>query len=305
MTSSDRESRGTALLTGGTRGIGLVTAEKLCARGLRVLLTGRDQKNADEAAAGIRARITGASVEGLSLDLASLDSVRALGASFAERDEPLRVLVANAGVMESSPEVKRSKDGFELMFAANHLGHFLLTMLLLPHLRRNEPSRVVVVSSRWHAPGSSGPQVDFDFDDLEGRRSYDPTVAYKNSKLANLWFTFALARRLQGTRTTVNAVCPGFVPATLADHQHGLQRFLTKHLLPLLPRANSPEEAAENTAYVATDPAFASRSAAFVGEQKEVAASDEARDAAKAERLWTLSCALTGLPADPLSPLAL
>jgi NAD(P)-dependent dehydrogenase (short-subunit alcohol dehydrogenase family) len=294
MSSNDEKK--TALITGGTRGIGYVTAEQLSARGLRVILTGRDQKKADEAAASIRAKVPEATVEGLALDLGSLETVRTVGSALAKADEPLHVLIANAGVMESFPTIQLSKDGIEMMFAANHLGHFLLTMLLLPRLRRSKPSRVVVVSSRWHAPGSSGPQVDFDFDNLDGHKSYDPVVFYKNSKLANLWFTFELARRLEGSGITVNAVCPGFVPSTLAEHQHGVQRFFTKHFLPLLPNANSPEEAAENTAFVATNPIYESKSGAFVGEKHDVEASEDARDTSKAARLWKLSSELTGIP---------
>ncbi len=288
----------TALITGGTRGIGFITAQKLCERGFRVLLTGRTKKSADESAEKIRAQVAGASVEGLALDLASLESVRAFAASQVNEQASLDVLIDNAGVMDRSPEVKRTAAGLEMMFATNHLGHFLLTVLLLPRLLRSAPSRIVVVSSRWHAPGSSGPQVSFDFDNLDGAKSYEPTVFYKNSKLANLWFTFDLARRLAGSGVTVNAVCPGFVPSTLAEHQAGLERLVTKYLLPMLPSAHSPEDAAENTVFVATDAKFAARSGVLVGEQKEVEPSAMSRDVASAERLWNESCRLAGVASE-------
>ena len=285
----------TTLVTGGTRGIGLMTAEQLCGRGHHVVLTGRTPASAEQAVARIRQRVPAASVEGAALDLGSLQSVRAFAASQAASERPLNALICNAGVMERLPEIRRSQDGFELMFAANHLGHFLLAALLLPRLLRSAPSRVVVVSSRWSAPGSSGPQLDFDFDNLDGHKSYDPVVFYKNSKLANLWFAFELARRLEGTGVTVNAVCPGFVPASLAESQQGFQRLFTKYLLARLPVANSPAKAAANTVFVATDPAYASRTGKFVGECQEVVAYEEARDPAKAERLWQLSCKLCGI----------
>lgn len=288
-------TRKRVLITGGTRGIGFSTAKKLCERGYHVLLTGRTQASADEAAARIRSEVSGGAVEGLALDLGSLESVRSLGRAQAADEAPLEVLINNAGVMDRSPEVKHSAEGLEMMFAANHLGHFLLTVLLLPRLTRSAPSRIVVVSSRWHAPGSSGPPVNFDFDNLDGKKSYEPTTAYKNSKLANLWFTFELARRLEGSSVTVNAVCPGFVPATLAEHQHGIERLVTKYLLPMLPAAHSPEDAAENTVFVATDRTYATRSGAFVGETKEVEPSALARDTASAARLWTVSCQLAGV----------
>ncbi len=285
----------TALVTGGTRGIGFLTAQKLCQRGYRVLLTGRSSSSADEAAAQIRRQIPDAAVEGRALDLGSLRAVQAFGRALVESLGALDLLVNNAGVMESHKEVVLSEDGWELMFAANHLGHFLLTRQLLPLLLASAPARVVVVSSRWHAPGSSGPPARFDFENLDGKHGYDPTVFYKNSKLSNLWFTFALARRLAGTAVTVNAVCPGFVPATLAEHQTGVQRLVTKYLLPMLPAAHTPEVAADNTVFVATAPEYATRSGAFVGELKEVEASDDARDEAPAERLWKLSSGLCGL----------
>jgi NAD(P)-dependent dehydrogenase (short-subunit alcohol dehydrogenase family) len=275
--------------------IGLLTAEKLCERGYRVLLTRRSQRGAEEAASQIRSKIAGASAAGLALDLGPLASVRALGRELGAETDSLDVLVGNAGVMDQSPQVKRSAEGLEMMFAANHLGHFLLTILLLPRLLRSAPSRVVIVSSRWHAPGSSGPPVDFDFENLDGAKRYDPTTFYKNSKLANLWFAFELARRLAGTGVTVNAVCPGFVPSTLAEHQHGVERLVTKYLLPMLPSAHSPADAADNTAFVATDPKYATRSGAFVGERTEIEPSALARDTASAARLWSVSCQLAGI----------
>jgi NAD(P)-dependent dehydrogenase (short-subunit alcohol dehydrogenase family) len=297
----------TALITGGTRGIGFLTAERLSRLGYRVLLTGRSQTGADEAAAKIRSTVAGASIEGLALDLGSLRSVRALAESQANDERSLDVVIANAGVMERFPQVQRSADGLEMMFAANHLGHFLLTVLLLPRLLRSAPSRIVVVSSRWHAPGSSGPQVNFDFDNLDGSKSYDPTVFYKNSKLANLWFAFELARRLEGSGVTVNAVCPGFVPATLAEHQVGFQRLVTKYLLPMLPAAHSPADGADNTIFVATDPTYATRSGALVGERQEVEPSTLSRDRVQAERLWEVSCRLASVSTSGLtftSPMA-
>jgi retinol dehydrogenase-12 len=284
----------TALVTGSTKGIGLLTARNLARRGFRVVVTGRSQSTCDEAAMKISAEVPGSTATGMALDLSSLDAVRA----FASRLEgPLDLLVNNAGNMSLDKKATLTKDGIEATLATNVIGPFLLTRLLLPKLRQAAPSRIVNVGSRAHLPKSGyGAEVNWDWDNLKGERSYEPMTFYKNSKLAVMWFTYELDRRLAGSGVVVNAVCPGFVPETVAEHAKGVRYFLFKHVMTHMPGAHTAEEAADNTVFAATDPAYEKKGGAFIGEKKEVKASDEAHDPAKAGRFWKLACSLTGLP---------
>lgn len=284
----------TALITGGTKGIGYATARKLAERGFRVLVTGRAQSTCDEAAKKLSSEVSGASVSGLALDLSSLDSVRA----FAPRVEgPLALLVNNAGNMSLDKTPTLTKDGIEATLATNVIGPFLLTRLLLPKLREAAPARVVNVASRAHMPKSGyGAEVSWDWENLKGEKSYEPMTFYKNSKLAMMWFTYELQRKLAGTGVVVNAVCPGFVPETIGEHAKGMRGFLFKHVMPHMPGAHTVEEAAENSVYVATDPTYETKGGAFVGEKHEVKSSEQSYDVSEAARFWKLACELTGLP---------
>lgn len=286
----------TALITGGTKGIGFVTATKLARRGFRVVVTGRTQSTCDEAAKRIEAEVSGAKAAGMALDLSSLDSVRAFASRF---EGPLKLLVNNAGNMSLDPQATLTKDGIETTLATNVVGPFLLTRLLLPKLREAAPARIVNVGSRAHLPKSGyGAEVSWDWENLKGEKSYEPMTFYKNSKLAVMWITYELDRRLAGGGVVALAVCPGFVPATVAEHAKGLRHFLFKHVMPHMPGAHSVDEAAENTVFAATDPKYETKGGAFIGEKTEVKASDDANDPAKAKRFWKLACELTGLPAE-------
>jgi retinol dehydrogenase-12 len=286
----------TALVTGGTKGIGFVTATKLAQRGMRVVITGRTQSTCDEAAKKIAAEVPGATAIGMALDLSALDAVRTFAAGF---EGPLDLLVNNAGNMSIDKRVTLTNDGVETTLATNVLGPFLLARLLLPKLRKAAPSRIVNVGSRAHLPKSGyGAEVHWDWENLKGEKSYEPMTVYKNSKLAVMWLTYELDRRLAGSGVVVNAVCPGFVPETLAEHAKGVRYFLFKHVMTHMPGAHTVQEAADNTVFAATDPAYEKKGGAFIGEQREVAASDEARDRAQAKRFWELACALTRLPED-------
>jgi retinol dehydrogenase-12 len=284
----------TALVTGSTKGIGFVTARKLAKRGFRVVVTGRAQSTCDEAATKIAAEVPGASAAGMALDVSSLDAVRAFAKSF---EGPLDLLVNNAGNMSLDKNAALTKDGVEVTLATNVIGPFLLTRLLLPKLRAAAPARIVNVGSRAHLPKSGyGAEVHWDWENLKGEKSYEPMTFYKNSKLALMWLTYELDRRLAGSGVVVNAVCPGFVPETVAEHAKGVRYFLFKHVMTHMPGAHTAEEAADNTVFAATDPAYEKKGGAFIGEQKEVKASDEAHDAAQAARFWKLACEMAGLP---------
>jgi retinol dehydrogenase 12 len=236
----------TFLVTGGNTGIGLETARNLADRGARVYIACR---SAAKGAAAVAA-IGGDSVFLLHLDLADLDSVRACAAAFLARDEPLHVLINNAGL---AGRHGLTRQGFELMFGTNHLGHFLLTELLLPRLRSDAPSRVVTVSSDAHYQPR-----EIDWAALR-RRGHGLTGMreYGVSKLCNVLFTQELARRLAGTGVTTYAVHPGMVASDI-------WRRVPWPVRPLVTaRMLSVEEGAKTSLYCATSPELADQSGLF------------------------------------------
>ena len=193
----------TVLITGANRGIGKETAVELSRRGARVILA--DVQGGEETARDVRIRSGNENVVFHRLDLASLASVRQFAATVLEEEPRIDILINNAGVMTWSR--KTTKDGFEISFGVNHLGHFLLTNLILDRLKESTSARIVNVSSHFYRPGS----IFFDDLNLEGSYLLRGTRAYSQSKLANILFTRALAKRLamEGSRVTVNAVNPG------------------------------------------------------------------------------------------------
>lgn len=279
----------TILITGGGRGLGRATARRLATLGHRVLLTARAPKEGEAAAAEIRAAHPPAQVEARVLDLASLTAVRAFGQAVAAEGFALDVLFHCAGVMQQSPARLTTPDGFEQTLAVNAFAPFLLTQTLLPALRRSAEARVVCVTSRLHLPGSRGAPVDFDFDDPQLTRGYHPERAYKNSKLAVLWFAYELQRRLAATSIRANAVCPGFVPATAAASATGFQRWLLRHVLTHFPFARTVDEAVDSFTFMAVDPSLGGVGGRFYGEKQPIASSPESMDEAKAKRFWQLA----------------
>ncbi len=212
-----------AVITGATSGLGLEAARVLAKHGATVVLVGRDQARTAAAAAALRAAQPSAAVETAVLDLASLQSVRAAARDLSERFPALDLLINNAGVM--MPPYSRTKDGFELQFGINHLGHFALTGLLMGSLLAKPGSRIVTVSSNGHRAGR------MNFADLQSARHYQRFAAYGRSKLANLMFTYELQRRLAAARAQTIA---------LAAHPGTARTDLTRHLSGLSQRAMSP-----------------------------------------------------------------
>lgn len=286
------------LITGGSRGLGFAAARKFARAGFRVVLTSRSAARADEAAAALRLETPEAVIWGMALDLSSLGNVRAFAAELAAQEDALHVLVANAANPPNAKVPEYTAEGFETTFATNHLGHFLLTTELLPSLSaaadRTGEARVVVVSSRLHQPKSMGPEVRFDFSDPNLTRNYHPMVAYKNSKLANLWFAYELNRRVQGSGITANALCPGFVPTTIANDARGLRWFMFRQVLSRLPFARTLDEATDTYLFVATHPSLKGIGGRFCAEGREISSSPESYDEGKAARLWALSEELVG-----------
>jgi NAD(P)-dependent dehydrogenase (short-subunit alcohol dehydrogenase family) len=260
------------IVTGGNTGIGKATVEGLARAGATVVLACRDLDKGRAALADVEARTGSRDVHLLQLDLASLASVRAFAAAFAEKFSRLHVLVENAGV--STGTRKLTADGFEMDFGVNHLGHFFLTDLLLPALEASAPSRIVVVSSSVHK------QARMDFDDLQGEKSWSTIRAYGQSKLANMLFVRALAKRLQGKGVVVNAVHPGVIASELARDFPAPFRLVARWFF------KSTEQGARTSLYLATAEEAGRVSGKYFADAKEAPPGAAALDDAAAERLW-------------------
>jgi len=281
----------TVLITGGGRGLGRVTAGKLAGLGHRVVLAARTPKAASMAASAVEEDHPGADVQPCAVDLSSLDAVRRFGTERLDDGTPVDVLFHVAGVMQTS---RITVDGLEETLAVNVLAPFLLTGLLLPVLESAGAARVVAVSSELHQPGSRGAPVDFDFDDPQLEHRYDPDRAYKNSKLAVLWFTYQLAERLAPRPITANAVCPGFVPATAAASTQGLMRPIMRYVMPHMPFATSVDRATDSLVFMAADPSLDRVSGQYFSDAHPIESSPESHDPDRAQRFWELAANLTG-----------
>jgi NAD(P)-dependent dehydrogenase (short-subunit alcohol dehydrogenase family) len=238
------------VITGGNTGIGLEAGLELAKKGFEVTLACRDDAKAAAAAERIRAAAPGAAVDTLRLDLADLGSVRDAAKRLQDDARPIDVLLNNAGVM-ACPYME-TKQGFEYQFGVNHLGHYLLTTSLLPKLKAAAPgARVVNVASAAHAFGK------IDFDSFRSDKGYEPWPRYGQSKLANIMFTYELARRLSGdpSAPTVNALHPGVVRTELGRYLvSDSSPWYTKAMWALMtPFTKSPPEGAKTSIYLASD----------------------------------------------------
>lgn len=274
-------SRGVAVVTGTTHGIGRVTARELARAGFTVAMLCRDVPAAANVRDAIVAQLPFADVRVIECDLASLASVRSAAAAVHNEFAAIRLLINNAGMV--SARHRMSRDGFELTFASNYLGPFLLTALLTPRLEAG--GRIVTVASSAHYRGV------LDFEGIANPRSrYSGIAAYARSKLANILHTFALARRFIGRPVTVNCLHPGVVATNL------LPRWL-RIVKPLFTAATfDAERGARTTLHLALSPAVAGESGRYFDEhQREKAASTSARDVDLQERLWAASERWTGI----------
>jgi len=199
-------NRKTALVTGANAGMGRATAKALAQKGYHVIMACRNGQKGKAAMDEIAAE-TGGSVSLLFCDLGDMESIRKACAAFRDAHQSLDVLINNAGIVPT--ERAETKHGLEMQFGVNHIGHFLLTKELLPVITQTPDSRIVVVSSLGYRFGN------IDFQDIPMKKKYSTMAAYSRSKLCNVLFTKELARRLEGTATTVNCLHPGFVRTTL------------------------------------------------------------------------------------------
>jgi NAD(P)-dependent dehydrogenase (short-subunit alcohol dehydrogenase family) len=270
------------VVTGGNAGVGKETAVGLAGQGAHVVITARDAKRGRAALEEVRERSGSATVDVMDLDLADLGSVRRFVDDFAARHDRLDVLVNNAGLVQLHRT--ETVDGFETTFGVNHLGHFALTQLLLDRLRASAPSRIVIVSSDAHKQARKG----LDFDDLMSERSYSAFGVYAKTKLANIHFARELARRLDGTGVTANALHPGFVASRFArDGDTGRLGEIAMALG--RPFAISPEKGARTSIYLASSPEVADVTGRYFYRCREKQPSGVARDDEQARRLWAVS----------------
>jgi retinol dehydrogenase-14 len=274
-----------ALITGGTGGIGKATAVGLAQLGARVGIVGRDATRADSAAADIRAASGNPSVDAFTADLSSQAEVRRLAAEVLGTYPRLEVLVNNVGGFWAHRHV--TVDGLEHTFAVNHLAAFLLTNLLLERLVASAPARVVTVSSGAQSMGR------IDFGDLQGERKYSGQRAYNQSKLANVMFTYELARRLEGTGVTANVLHPGVTRTAFGAEDQawyfttgsGFARRFMK----------APEQGAEMPIHLASSPDVEGVSGRYFANGRPKESNKLSYDADAAARLWRVSAELVGL----------
>lgn len=280
----------TVVITGASSGIGKHTATGLAAMGATTVLACRDRSKAGAVADEIRSA-TGGTVELVDLDLADLASVQTCASTLLDRYGRVDVLVNNAGGVWSPR--RQTRQGLEMTFGVNHLGHFALTLLLTGRLQSSAPSRVVNVSSMVHWLALGGMR----FDDLQSERRYRGFDAYARSKLANILFTRELARRLAGTGVTANAVHPGPVRSGFGmDGDLGGLAGLGNRLI--RPFEISPEAGARTSVHVASAPELASTTGGYFARSRPARTAPWAADDRAAARLWDESlriCAQNGL----------
>lgn len=273
------------IVTGANTGIGKETAIGLAEMGATVVMVCRNRRRGESAAADIRRLTDNPAVELMIADLSSQRQVRQLAADFQIKHSRLDVLVNNAGVI--TPRRQRTVDGLETQFAVNHLAPFLLTNLLLDVLKASAPSRIVVVASQVESRGK------IEFDDLQGERRYDYMAAYCQSKLANVMFTYELARRLDGTGVTANCLHPGVIATNLlSDYMKRPRAIGMVNRL----RYPGPSEGAQTSIYLASDPAMEGVSGRYFRcDTGETPSSKASYDEDAWRRLWEVSEQLTGM----------
>jgi NAD(P)-dependent dehydrogenase (short-subunit alcohol dehydrogenase family) len=273
------------LITGGTNGIGKSTAQKLAQVGATVVIVGRSAQKTRQVVEEIRLATGSKNVDSLLADLSSQQEVRRLASDFKGKYSQLHVLLNNAGGTFTTRQL--SVDGIEMTLALNHLAYFLLTNLLLDMLRVSAPARIINVSSDAHSGGK------IDFDNLQGERSYSGFGPYGNSKLANILFTTELARRLEGTGVTANALHPGLTRTGFGRNNPGLLMTIMGVVIPLI--ARSPEKGAKTSIYLASSPEVQGTTGKYFVDCKITQPAPQATDSAVAKKLWDISAEMVHL----------
>jgi len=272
------------LVTGANSGIGRAASLALAKKGATVVMVARDKERGEAARSETIRESQNASVDLLLADLSSLESVRQLATEFQRKYSKLHVLINNAGLFNQRRHV--TMDGYENTFATNYLAPFLLTNLQLDLLKASAPSRIINVSSVGHYSGH------INFDDLNLEKEYGGWKAYGQSKLALVLFTHELAKKLQGTSVTVNAVHPGTVATNIWSRPLGPVGFIMA--LPKL-FMTTPRQGAETIVYLASSPDAKDLNGEYLEKLKVKKSSDESYNEEIAQRLWDVSAKLTGL----------
>jgi len=268
----------TILITGATQGIGFESAKELAAKGATIIMSGRDKKRTEQAVEAVKKATGNDNVSYLIADFSSLAQVRSLADEFKKSHKKLDVLLNNAGGM--TKERILTKDGFEMCWGLNHLSYFLLTNELMPLLEQAKKARIVNVASMAHA------RSFIDFDDLQGEKKYEMWKNYGQSKLANVMFTYALARRLKDSDITANCVHPGVVGTGFIANIGILEKFFAPLVKLVL---ISPAKGAKTSIYLASSPEVAGISGKYFAKSKEKRSSDLSYDEAVQEQLWEIS----------------
>lgn len=284
-----------AIVTGGSSGIGLNATKKLVEKGIHCIIASRNLDRVNDAVEKIKSETGRNNIEGMVLDLCDFDSVKKFVEEFKAKNLPLNLLVNNAGLMTNTKEL--TKCGMESTFVANHLGHFLLTNLLLEKLKASSPSRIVVVASTMHDPTKGpGGKVEltldtFNFDSL----AYDATTAYRFSKLANIWFAYHLNKLLEGSGVTVNCICPGFIPETgLSRDFNFVLRWFLQNVLGYFVQTRTLDYGGDCVVDAATNPEITTGGKFYV-DMKESTSSERSYNLEEQQKLWDFSVKAVGM----------
>ena len=272
----------TVVITGATSGIGEVAAIRLAEQGARIVFTARDRARADDTLVTLRRANPGVQHAVHMADLSTLAEMKRVGAALA-LEPRIDVLINNAGALFNKRQ--ETADGLEMTFALNHMAYFVITNILRGKLAPG--ARIVTVASNAHRGAK------LDFDDLQSRRGYTGFAVYSRSKLCNILFNRELARRLQGSGVTANALHPGFVATRFGDNSGGLMRTVLKVAKPI--GAITPEEGAKTIIYLASSPAVANVSGLYFQKCKVATPTAEARNDDDAKRLWEISAQIAGM----------
>ncbi len=272
------------LITGANSGIGKATAIALAHQGAKIVMACRNKDKAELAKNEIVGKSGNEEVEIMLVNFASQKSVREFATEFKSKHSKLDILVNNAGLIAQSREV--TEDGIEISFAVNHLGHFLLTNLLMEELKNAESARIINVSSEAHRLGS------IDFNNLNLENGYSNVKSYANSKLANILFTLELSKRLETDGITANSLHPGVVDSNFAGNSSIFWQALMTMAKPFMV---SIEKGAETSVYLASSPEAENMNGKYFVRKKEKEPSKAAKNEAVAKKLWEVSEKLVGL----------
>ncbi|XP_073687338.1 retinol dehydrogenase 12 [Garra rufa] len=285
--SSVRLDDKTVIITGANTGIGKETARDLAKRGARVIMACRDLEKAEAAREELMDDSGNQNIVVKKLDLSDTKSIRAFAELINKEEKQVNILINNAGIMMCP--YSKTADGFEMQFGVNHLGHFLLTYLLLDLLKKSAPCRIISVASMAHTWGS------IHLDDINSEKGYSPRRAYGQSKLANILCTRSLAKRLQGSGVTVYSLHPGVVQSELFRNLSKPVQIAFKVFSPF---TKNTIQGAQTTIYCAVEPKLDNESGGYYSDCAPARCSREALDDEMAQKLWELSCQMLGITWD-------